>query len=99
MLTHSLPRNGEDALGHILDIGGCDSSHRNPTVVGEVNVRVFAYLEHLVSRPYADNRSARSVRDAFHRREAEKCIWCNLFPCSEGFLGHPCHEIVLSSSS
>lgn len=46
----SLSRDGEDALGHILDIGGCDASHGNPTVVGEVNVRILAYLEHLASQ-------------------------------------------------
>lgn len=60
----NLSRNGEDALGHILDIGSCDPSHGDPTVVGEVNVRVFADLEHLASRSQADNIRARSVRDA-----------------------------------
>lgn len=49
-----LSRNVEDALGHILDIGGGDSSHGDPAVVGEVDVRVFADLEHLASPSQVD---------------------------------------------
>lgn len=36
-----------DALGHIFYVGSCDAGHGDPTVVGEVNVRILAYLEHL----------------------------------------------------
>lgn len=93
---HYLSRHGKDTLGHILDVRGCESSHGDPTIVGEVNVRVFAYLEHLASRDSnVDNTSTRSVTGRNERERGREVIWDdndtvnNSALLTEAFPSHP----------
>ncbi len=76
MFTHSLSRHGEDALGHILYIGCRDASHGNAAVVGEVNVRILANLEHLGSQPREGHQGAVGrVRDTIDKISSSDLVW------------------------
>ena len=58
----SLSRDGIDALCHILYVGRRDARHRDATVIREINVRVRANLEHLITRQHATSQAIERVR-------------------------------------